>query len=339
MLCIIADDLTGALDAAAPFAGRGLSVVVALAHGALARAVALAPDVVAFSTQSRDVSEAVAVARLAEVAKQLPVGARIFKKVDSRLKGHIAAELTALTPGALFVAPAIPDFGRVVRSGAVTGFGVEAPIPVAKVLGDLATRATVPDTETSRDMAMALKAAPAGALLVGARGLAEALAVQITGRAQAVAPRPIVSRALMVVGSRDPITVAQVEALRKEGVDWRPAPNGQLAVAQAPSSQGLTLVQAVQGGAVASGDEVALRLGASVHPALTDGIDTIFLTGGATAEAVLAQMELELLHLDGEVLPGVPMGRGERVTVILKSGGFGGGDTLIRLAALLRRGA
>ena len=46
-LCIIADDLTGALDAAAPFAGRGLCVRVALDPGATAMVVAQNPDVMA----------------------------------------------------------------------------------------------------------------------------------------------------------------------------------------------------------------------------------------------------------------------------------------------------
>ena len=335
MLCIIADDLTGAFDAAAPFAGRGLTVTVALEPAALPEALDQGAEVLAISTQSREIPAAEAAAAVARVAAQLPAGARLFKKVDSRLKGNVAAEVAALAAGGapLLVAPAIPDFGRMVQGGAVTGFGVAEPIPIAAVLGDLAARALLPDTQSAEDLHAALKAAPEGALLVGARGLAEALAVQMTGRAQAVAPQPRARRVLMVVGSRDPITLAQVAALRAQGADWRGAPNGVLAE-RAPVA-GLTLVQALPGATVCSGAEVAQALAGSVHPALTAAAEAIFLTGGATAEAVMRVMGLRVLRLEGEVLPGVPLARAGAQAVIVKSGGFGGDDTLTRLAAIL----
>lgn len=335
MLCIIADDLTGAFDAAAPFAGRGLATVVALHPGAVAQALAAGAAVVAVSTRSREIAEDQAAARVAAVAAALPPGAQVFKKIDSRLKGHVAAELAALAPRAMLVAPAIPDFGRVVKDGAVTGFGVDVPIPVTPVLGGLA--AQVPDTASAEEMRAALAAAPEGALLVGARGLAEALAVRMTGRAAAGAPLPRAGRVLMVVGSRDPITLAQVAALRSQGADWRGAPNGRLDDRR--PVQALTLVQATPGPAGATGAEVAQALAAGVHPALTGGTDAIFLTGGATAEAVMQAMGLDVLRLAGEVLPGVPLGHApDGQAVIVKSGGFGGGDTLTRLAGILGGG-
>ncbi len=335
MLCIIADDLTGAFDAAAPFAGRGLATAVALHPGAVTQALAAGAAVVAVSTRSREIAEDQAAARVAVVAAALPAGARVFKKIDSRLKGHVAAELAALAPQAMLVAPAIPDFGRVVKDGAVTGFGVDAPIPVAPVLGGLA--AQVPDTASAEEMRAALAAAPENALLVGARGLAEALAVQMTGHESAEAPHPRAARVLMVVGSRDPITLAQVAALRAQGADWRGAPNGRLSD-QRPVAA-LTLVQATPGPAGATGAEVAQALAGDVHPALTGGAEAIFLTGGATAEAVMQAMGLDVLRLAGEVLPGVPLGHApDGQAVIVKSGGFGGGDTLTRLADILGGG-
>lgn len=335
MLCIIADDLTGAFDAAAPFAGRGLATVVALHPGAVAQALAAGAAVVAVSTRSREIAEDQAAARVAAVAAALPPGVQVFKKIDSRLKGHVAAELAALAPRAMLVAPAIPDFGRVVKDGAVTGFGVDVPIPVAPVLGGLA--AQVPDTASAEEMRAALAAAPEGALLVGARGLAEALAVRMTGRAAAGAPLPRAGRVLMVVGSRDPITLAQVAALRSQGADWRGAPNGRLDDRR--PVQALTLVQATPGPEGTTGAEVAQALAAGVHPALTGGTDAIFLTGGTTAEAVMQVMGLDVLRLAGEVLPGVPLGHApDGQAVIVKSGGFGGGDTLTRLAGILGGG-
>lgn len=134
-LCIIADDLTGALDAAAPFAGRGLCVRVALDPGATAMVVAQNPDVMAVSTRSRDGDEDAARAAMAQVLAALPPGPQLMKKVDSRLKGHVAAELAVLAPPAMLVAPAIPDFGRITRDGQVRGFGVATPIDIRDRLG------------------------------------------------------------------------------------------------------------------------------------------------------------------------------------------------------------
>jgi uncharacterized protein YgbK (DUF1537 family) len=55
-VAIIADDLTGALDAASPFACRGLHVRAALDPNSLEEAIAAGPEVVAVSTNSRGLS-------------------------------------------------------------------------------------------------------------------------------------------------------------------------------------------------------------------------------------------------------------------------------------------
>ena len=128
MLAIVADDLTGALDTAAPFASRGLHVEVALDVGAIAAAVREKPAVLSVTLASREIDATEARGVAAEALAALPPGTRLFKKVDSRLKGHIAAELDAMPFRSALVAPAIPAFGRVVRNGHVQGFGVETPI-------------------------------------------------------------------------------------------------------------------------------------------------------------------------------------------------------------------
>jgi uncharacterized protein YgbK (DUF1537 family) len=330
LLCIIADDLTGAFDAAAPFAARGISVAVALHPRAMADALRASCDVVAVSTQSRETSPNEAAARVAEVAASVPRNARVFKKVDSRLKGNIAAELAALAPCRMLVAPAIPEFGRIVSGGQVSGFGVDDPISVRDALGALATVAEVPDTLTNVEMLAALRDVPGDALLVGARGLAEALAVEMTGQADAPLVQRPAGKLLVVVGSCDPITVAQVDRLRERGhLDWRGAPNGRM-VDSAPLAD-LTVVQTTPGATAASGHAVAEALAESVHPSLTLKAAAIFLTGGATAEAVLQRMGLDVLRLAGEVLPGVPLSWAGHQAIILKSGGFGDRDTLLRL--------
>lgn len=326
-LVIVADDLTGALDAAAPFAGRGLVTRVALDAGAFGAALTSGVDVVAVTTASREIGADDARRATEAVARQIPEGVRIFKKVDSRLKGNIKAELSALPFTRALVAPAIPDFDRIVQDGCVMGFGVDRPIPVAVVLGRYATQADIPDVTTAEDMTRALAETSAD-LLVGARGLAEALAQDMTDapvRMTTTLPVP----ALFVVGSRDPITVQQVAALRAAGAVWHAAPNGQMAGA---ALSPVTLVQATEGEAEEDPLAVSAILASSVHPDMTGGCRTLVMTGGATAEAVLRRMDIRHLDLTGEAMAGIVVARAGDLVIVTKSGGFGAPDALARLA-------
>lgn len=328
-LVIVADDLTGALDAAAPFAGRGLVTRVALDATAFGVAMASGAQVVAMTTGSREIGADDARRATEAVACQIPDGVQVFKKVDSRLKGNIKAELSALPFTRALVAPAIPDFDRIVQDGCVTGFGVERPIPVAVVLGRYAAQADIPDVRTAEDMDEALAATSAD-LLVGARGLAEALARRMTGAA-ARGVDTLATPALFVIGSRDPITLRQVEGLRDAGAVWHPAPNGQ---ATGAALSPLCVIQATVGEAEASPQDVSAALAASVHPHLTGQFRTLVVTGGATAEAVLRHMGITQLDLAGEALPGIVVARAGDLTIVTKSGGFGDGDALVRLARM-----
>lgn len=334
-LCIIADDLTGALDAAAPFAGRGLSVQVALTPQATGRVAASGADVIAVSTQSRDGSEVAACAAMEQVLAALPSNIRLFKKVDSRLKGHVKAELAMLAPDRMLVAPAIPDFGRITKKGHVMGFGVDQPIDIRDQLGELAPRAAVPDVATSDQMHFAIKDLPSDTLLVGARGLAEALAIAMTGLEDAHAIRPRAKRALMVVGSRDPITLAQLASARNRATCVA-APLGDLVHPEEMAADPYLLVQATPGASPRTSAAVAQALARSVYPVLTQGREAILLTGGATAEAVLTEMKINVLDLRGECLPGLPVAFADGSCIIAKSGGFGDEQTLLTLLRIFQ---
>ncbi len=108
-LAIIADDLTGALDAAAPFAMRGLKTVVALSPHGLPEALATGASVVGVSTDSREVDPDIARSRMGAVLEGLPETVGLFKKIDSRLKGNVAAELDMIGFERALVVPAIPN--------------------------------------------------------------------------------------------------------------------------------------------------------------------------------------------------------------------------------------
>src|SRR5690606_13273759 len=121
MLIILADDLTGALDSAAPFAARGMTTLVALSVDDIQAALVRSPDVLSVNLGSREVEATTAYELTAAALARVPHGALLFKKVDSRLKGNIDAELEAFSFRSALVAPAIPEFGRVVRNRHVEG--------------------------------------------------------------------------------------------------------------------------------------------------------------------------------------------------------------------------
>ncbi|WP_077965952.1 four-carbon acid sugar kinase family protein [Ensifer adhaerens] len=340
MLAIIADDLTGALDAAAPFAARGMHVEVALVSEAIDGALRQKPDVLSINLGSRELSGEVARQRAAAALSRLPLETRLFKKVDSRLKGHIVAELDVMSFHSALVAPAIPAFGRYVTGGRVLGFGVETPISVRERLGRHADRSTIPDVSTAIEMRASLEQAEQNGvdLLIGARGLAEALAERMTGKPAAQAAEVTAGPALFVIGSRDPITLAQIDVLRGSIAGrYLAAPNGRLVDPKGEGSA-VTLVQAVPGEGEISSEEVSQALAESVCPDLVRSARTMLLSGGATAEAVLKRMDIQRFRLLGECLPGLGLAEVDGRCIIAKSGGFGSPDTLKQIAeAVLRK--
>ncbi|TRL41170.1 four-carbon acid sugar kinase family protein [Rhizobium straminoryzae] len=336
MLLVIADDLTGALDSAAPFAGRGLHAEVALTLEGIAPALAERPDVLSIDLACREKTAQQARALAASALRLLPGVSTIFVKIDSRMKGHVEAVLDAIPFSRALVAPAIPEFGRIVTDGAVRGFGVETPIDIAAALGRHVRACDVPDTVSQVDMIEALAHGQREGcdLWVGARGLADALAQSMRNVLPQQAGIPA-GAALLVIGSRDPITLRQIERLRQSvEIDDRPAENGRL-VNRSAIAKGITLIQAVDGAEVCSAEEVSDHLAEGVVPGLVDQVKTLLLCGGATAEAVLHRMGIHRFRLLGECLPGLGLAQTGQHCIIAKSGGFGQPDTLREIATTI----
>lgn len=330
-LAIIADDLTGALDAAAPFAARGLRTVVALGVGDLAAALETGAQIVGVSTDSRDIAPDAARAAVATCISRLPKGTPIFKKVDSRLKGNIAAELDAIPFSRGLAIPAIPAFGRWSRDGMLGGVGVAQPIDIIKRLGRHAANTIIPDASTQTDIEAALASVDPD-LPIGARGLAEALAVQMAPNADAALTRGLAAPAICVFGSTDPITLAQIDALRRglPGLDYRGAPDGVMSDRTVLKSP-LTVIQALPGVSGVDPRAVAEHLAEALCHLDPPPGATLVISGGATAQVVLRALKAFVLELLGEALPGLPIARSGGFTVITKSGGFGEPHTLVDL--------
>lgn len=336
MLAILADDMTGALDSAAPFAGRGLRTEVALAPSAIQMALAKKPEVLAINLASRELTLEEARDLSAQILATLPLNTIIFKKIDSRLKGNIKAELDSFTFHKALVAPAIPEFERVVKNGHLQGFGVEYPISIAACLGDHADKALIPDIITDEDMDMALDTAKATGvdLFVGARGLADAIARQMTKHQHSKRVQLPQGKVLLIIGSRDPITLHQIDNLLENmQTNYIKAPNGVIhSVDQGSIKTEITLVQATEANEICSGQQVSKNLAVSVHPALTLSAKTLLMCGGETANAVMQEMQIDHFQLLGECLPGLAVAYYGNHCLIAKSGGFGDPETFIHLA-------
>jgi len=305
MVGLVADDLTGACDSAAPFLAGG-RVLVAIWPALVPQAAAC----LAISTETRDATPEEARTRARQaVHLLLTAGAqRIFRKVDSRLRGQVREELAGALdawPGRCLLAPALPAEGRLTVGGRQLMEDGEA-IDIATILNGL-DRVDIRDASTDAELAAvaAEVAADRGLMPAGTAGLAAVLAPAL-GLAGAAAPGwPPCPQPLALVGSKTEVSAGQVEAARAAG--WE--------VRRRARDDGVEL-----------GDHAAL-----------------FLSGGGTASGVLADLGATALELVGEALPRVPVGRlldgpHAGLVVALKSGGFGGPDAIATALARLSAG-
>ncbi|MBL3574474.1 hypothetical protein JMK10_15330 [Rhodovulum sulfidophilum] len=336
-LLIVADDLTGALDSAGEAASLGIGTRVFLSPAALAAArECTLPPVVAVTTGSRDGTVAAAAAAMHNVCACLSWlrPERVMKKVDSRLKGHVAVECAILADALhrrqIIAAPALPDMGRVQRHGRLTGAGIETPLDIAARFSGLSPH--VPDIT---DAAQMKEAAELDGLPVGARSLAAALVAQLWPDATRQGTPPLPGPAVLAIGSRDPITLAQVERL---DLPLYLAPDGRLPL---DPPRPPCVMQMVSGGM----DRSAAEAGADFAEGLTkmimrDAVGTLIACGGETAAAILARLGVDRAEVFGLALPGIAVVRaalpGSRVlTIVTKSGGFGAADMLAQLVNLV----
>jgi 4-hydroxythreonine-4-phosphate dehydrogenase len=115
VLLIVADDLSGAADCAAGFAAHVPTVVAMGAQPAAQGAQVLAVDL-----DSRRLPAAQAAERHSALLDHPGLSSlALYKKIDSTLRGNVAAEVRALQAGRglALVAPALPTMGRTTLGG------------------------------------------------------------------------------------------------------------------------------------------------------------------------------------------------------------------------------
>ena len=330
---LIADDLTGALDAGAGFAAAGLRAVLPLSG---LPEDALGADVVLINTDSREGNASHAAFATRQAAERLRNAGidRAYKKIDSVLRGHPGPELAAVLDvyrGRALVAPAFPAQGRVTRQGVQYVKG-ERAAPFGGFLRDAletaAARCDIRDAETDQDLERIAREAAGNAayrVWCGTAGLARHVPVALGLTSLSGEPRPqlpIAKRVLVLAGTGHPATNAQLDALAAERID------------------GVDIL--VEGRRESSEEQVYAALKRASTNARPDAQTALILTGGESALIVCRVLAATAIEVTGEALPGIPLGLlrlpGLTVPVATKSGGFGTPDALVVTAMRLLGG-
>jgi uncharacterized protein YgbK (DUF1537 family) len=342
-IAILGDDLTGAADAAAPFADRGLTVSVALAADP---PPAPDVDVLAVVTDSRwrPAPQAGDAVRAAVVRLRGWDPAMLFVKIDSTLRGRVREDVAVAlaewgATGAV-ATPAFPAQGRVVRGGSLV---VHGRTVVDRVVDRFPPDVRVVDAVSPEDLlGVARDVVGRGAVAVGSGGLARALAdVLVVPRPRAprrpTSPRP--RGVLLVMGTVHPVTREQGAAVLEGGalpvvVSGAAAPP--VAPAAAALAEGRRVLLSCEPDAAVEPDSAAA---VALADEIAGTVAGLVLTGGATALAVASALGATELRLRREVSEGLPLGElvtgSRRVPVVTKSGGFGDPHALVRAAEAL----
>ncbi|MFC2013011.1 four-carbon acid sugar kinase family protein [Chloroflexota bacterium] len=219
---VLADDLTGAMDAGAGFAGLGLDTVVVFGKKPVPEA-----RVVVISTDSRVALPETAY-RMVKQATAGLAGRYVYKKIDSTLRGNIGRELravmTALNAERAVICPAFPANGRSVVGGNL----LVDDVPVDK-------------TSFAQDPVSPVTEANIPALLSGQGGFSVGtIGLDIVNQGP-----PAINRQLSGEGHRivviDAVTQGHLryiaEALASAGTSWLPCGSAGLAM-ELPSAFG-----------------------------------------------------------------------------------------------------
>lgn len=349
-LRLIADDLTGALDSAArlvPLVGP-----VPVFWGA---APDPAPTHFALDGGTREETADFARAVATRLAPVLAVGDPAFRKLDSLLRGHVAAEIAASEKlfDHVLIAPAFPFQGRITRAGRQysrddAGGWRDIGVDLAGELAALGVTVTPAvagqaapagmslwDTVTDADLdhiVAAGRALPGRVLWCGTAGLAGALA----GRRPVPVPRlprPIIA----LVGSDQPVAKAQLAVLGQLHHVIAGAAEANAIAGELEREGGVAVSVAIppRTSRAAAGARIV-----EVFAGLLDGlgvpVGTLFVSGGETLRGLCEKLRATRLDVDGEILPGMPTailrgGAWEGQRIVSKSGAFGDANVLRRL--------
>ena len=409
-LLIVADDFTGALDTGVQLASCGAHTRV-VTDPAFSFGGASEAEVLVIDAETRHLPPAQAAAVVEKIVRQAVAQKvpYIYKKTDSALRGNIGAELGALLRAsgeqALPFLPAYPQIGRCTREGvhyidgqpvAQSVFGIDPfePVRHSRVADLIGAQCGVPvhcvgadapapagqgiyvyDAACLEDLERAGRTlAAAGRLHIsaGCAGFGAVLPGLLGLCRPDARPRPKLDpRLLVVCGSVNPITVAQLDAAERAGfARLRLTPRQKLQPGYWHSPEGAAAREEIQAMLAASprciidsndagGNRLTAAYGESLGCKLEDmrvriasslgdlvagifhspALGTLLLTGGDTLLQSMRCAGVQELEPVCELEKGVVLARftcnGCTRHIITKSGGFGQQSLLTDLAGRL----
>jgi D-threonate/D-erythronate kinase len=324
-LTIVADDLTGGCDTGTLFAGKE-PVPITVWPGISADGAVRVID-----TETRAAPPSVARERVAAAARAGSAG-RYFKKIDSTLRGPLAAEIDALMTeigaASALVCPAFPAEGRTVRDRELLVHGVPlARTPPGREAGRRTSDVVaLLRAEIDRPLAwipIADVRAGTGALSARLGRLASTVVVAdaetdadletIVSAALAADPPPVLAGAAGLARA-----LARHLGLLAEDVPmpaarrWlfvagsrHPATRRQVAGARRAGFTVISAPEMDEPDALA----VAARLAGEAKELIeTEAFDIVVVTGGDTAVALYHALEATCIELHGAPRPGLALG-------------------------------
>ena len=373
-VAVLADDLSGAAEAASAFLGRRPPPTLHLEPSPPT------PDAVTVvDLNTRGLPRAHAQNAIRAALAVIPEDALVITKIDSLLRGHVGGWTDVLAErGPVVVAAGLPALGRTVRAGILHVEGVplhrtgawhaersSPPASVAEVLADRPTASTPVDadlvgrlqlaaasgriavcdvaTDADLDAILAASRSIPGAQLVGTSALAAAVARTLPAEPRDAAPRRHSPVLLTVVGTADPVATGQVVELARTGTRHLAIDADQLLDGTADPA---VLIHALDDGSVVLSIRGAVRPGQSdaVSAALARFVAVgqgerqpdLMLTGGATARAVVDAIGLITLQPVDEVHHGAVVSvASDGRTVVTRPGSFGDTFSLSAIARYL----
>ncbi len=347
MIAVLADDFSGAAELAGAATLSGLTAEVCNATGEICTA-----DVCCFDANSRSLPREAAVERVIEfataIARLRPEWA--YKKVDSLLRGHVAAEIDAMQ--AVFryqrrlLCSANPSRGRVIRGGGYfvgetpldeTQFARDPHFPrttsdVRRLLGEASAAIATPDATSTEDLLRLTETITPGTLPAGGVEFFEALLSSRGHERRYDGPPQLPGSRLFVCGSPaawqsgrgEEASAAQVPLVLLTDIEPCVARTTELLTKR--GSALLAVGDPLARSPVAA-ETIERRLATVVATVLRHThVDNLLLEGGATARAVLDAIGWRRFRAAGQLAAGVvvlePLGAAPAPRIVVKPGSY-----------------
>ncbi len=347
---MIADDLTGGGDIGVQFADKGLKVVLSVDVECI-KDMPMDAEVWVINTQSRSENDKNAAKKVKKAAGLLKDwnAEYYYKKIDSTLRGQIGAELEAfievLDIEILPLCAAFPDIGRTTVDSVhyvegkridETSYSedIKSPVKEANIKILLSNQMNNPekvdvkDASTNEDLEK-LSNEYAGKVFAGAAAWAGKLAdcwLSSPRKVQSIilTPGPV----LAISGSLNPVSLKQVEYWEDSGLGGIDINENKNEV----DDEDDLLVKTI-------GEEVTgslKRLNKIAGSYWNSGKwNHVILNGGDTAYSFFLSQGIQQVDVIKSLDTGIALTANEGSYIVLKPGGYGEVDMLIKLARLL----